>query len=39
MVGGFVHQQATRLLLVAVPAAEIVGAVHAIEIPAEIDLA
>ena len=36
MVRGFVHQEAAGLVLVAVPAAEIVGAVNAVEIPAEI---
>src|SRR6185503_5921212 len=37
MMGGLVHQQAARAILVTVPAAEVVGAVHAIEIPGEID--
>ena len=37
MVGRLVDQQPARAVLVAVPAAEIVGAVDAVEIPAEID--
>ena len=37
MVRRLVHQEAAGAILVAVPAAEVVGAVHAVEVPGEVD--